>query len=70
MVLNEEVELERAKLKLYILEKENKIMQDSIGLLKRDNERLFNENNALKGSRIYKFKRKIKGAIKKIIRRK
>lgn len=70
MNLNEEVEIERAKLKIYILEKENKIMQDNIGLLKRDNDNLFNENNALKGSRIYKLSTKIKNIKEKMKKKK
>ena len=44
MAVDEKVELERAKLKIYILEKENRIIQDNIALLKRDNDNLFNEN--------------------------
>ena len=66
MAVDEKVELERAKLKIYILEKENRIIQDNIALLKRDNDNLFNENNALKGSRAYKLTMKIKSIIAKI----
>lgn len=59
------LELERAKMKNYILEKENEILLGTIGLVSKDKELLISEIEQIKKSRSYK----LMGKIKKIIRR-
>lgn len=44
---NIEVELERAKIRNYILEKENEIIMGNIGVISRDKEELIKQNNKL-----------------------
>lgn len=66
------LELERAKMRNYILERENEILLGSIGLVSKDKEKLISEKESLtselekiKNSRSYK----LAGKINKVIRR-
>lgn len=60
------VELERAKMRNYILEKENEILLGSIGILSNEKRDLLEEIQNIKKSRGYRTYQKIR----KIIRRK
>lgn len=60
------LELERAKLTNYILQKENEILLGTIGIVTREKADLITELEGLKNSKTYKITRKIN----KIIRRK
>ncbi len=60
------VELERAKMRNYILEKENEILLGSIGILSNEKRDLLEEIQNIKKSRGYRTYQKIR----RIIRRK
>lgn len=60
------IELERAKMTNYIIEKENEILLENLHRLANEKKQLVEELNRLQNSRSYKLIRKIK----KIIRRK
>ena len=60
------LELERAKLTNYILQKENEILLGTIGIITREKANLIKELEELKSSKTYKLSKKIN----KIIRRK
>lgn len=60
------VELERAKMRNYILEKENEILLGSIGILSNEKRDLLEEIKNIKKSRGYRTYQKIR----RIIRRK
>lgn len=49
------IELERAKMKNYILEKENEILQGTLKLMARDKELLIKEMESIKSSKSYKL---------------
>lgn len=59
------VELERANLTNYILQKENEILLGTIGILTREKADLLSELDALKKSRTYRITRKIKNIIRR-----
>lgn len=60
------VELERVKMRNYILEKENEILLGSIGILSNEKRNLLEEIQNIKKSRGYRTYQKIR----RIIRRK
>ena len=64
------IELERAKLTNYILQKENEILLGTIGNLANEKQQMLSELEKYRQSISYKMKRKVKNGIKKIIRRK
>lgn len=49
------IELERAKMKNYILEKENEVLLGTIKLMARDKELLITEMESIKNSKSYKL---------------
>ena len=53
------VELERARLKNYVLQKENDILLGTIGIVTKEKETLLSEIAKLKNSRSYKITQKI-----------
>ena len=63
--MNEEVELERAKMRNYILEKENEIVLGNLRCLANEKRELLKEVENLRNSKIYRIGRKIK----KVVRR-
>ena len=67
---NTKIELERANLKNYILQKENEILLETIGALVKEKEEILTELRNSKKNIVYKVARKSKNIIKRIIRRK
>lgn len=53
------VELERARLKNYVLQKENDILLGTIGIVTKEKETLLSEIEKIKNSRGYKITQKI-----------
>lgn len=64
------LELERAKLKNYILQKENEILLGTIGMMAKEKKVMKDEIEKHRKSISYKIKRKIKDIIKFIIGKK
>lgn len=64
------LELERAKLKNYILQKENEILLGTIGMMAKEKKVMKDEIEKYRKSISYKIKRKIKDIIKFIIGKK
>lgn len=58
-------ELERAKMKNYILQKENDILLGTIGIMAKEKEELIKELANTKKTFAYRAIRKIRGYIKK-----
>lgn len=67
---NIKVELERIKLKNYILQKENEILLGTIGVMANEKEQLLAELENHRKKIGYKVTSKLKNGVKKIIRRK
>lgn len=66
MEVKVEVELERAKMRNYILEKENEILLGSIGALAKEKKQLIEEIQNLK--KMQNYKDSIRDKIRKIFR--
>lgn len=64
------IELERANLRNYILQKENEILLGTIGSMVNEKEQILTELATYKNKLGYKVTRKLKNGVKKIIRRK
>ena len=67
---NTKIELERANLRNYILEKENEILLGTIGTLAREKEQILIDLENCQKNIGYRVTRKLKNGVKKIIRRK
>ena len=67
---NIKIELERANLRNYILQKENEILLGTIGALVNEKEQMLLELESYRKKIGYRLTRKLKNGVKKIIRRK
>ena len=63
--MDKEVELERAKMRNYILEKENEILLGNLGILTNEKRELLKEIEDLKKSKMYRIGRKINRIIRR-----
>lgn len=63
--MDREVELERAKMKNYILEKENEILLGNLGILTKEKRELLKEIEELKNSKIYRIEKKVNRIIRR-----
>lgn len=59
------VELERARLKNYVLQKENDILLGTIGIITKEKQTLLSEIQKMKNSRSYKITQKINHIIRR-----
>lgn len=59
------VELERFKMRNYILEKENEILLGNIGMLANEKKSLIDELNSIKDSKSYKAYHKVKRILRR-----
>lgn len=62
---NLKVELERAKMRNYILEKENEILLGSIGALSNEKKKLLEELRNIKESKSYRTYHRIKRLLRR-----
>lgn len=60
-----EIELERAKMKNYILEKENEILLGTIGILANEKRELLEQIKNIQNSRSYRIIRKIRRVVRR-----
>ncbi len=63
--MDKEVELERAKMRNYILEKENEILLGNIGALTNEKRELLKEIEDLKNSKMYRIGSKVNRIIRR-----
>lgn len=63
--MDKEVELERAKMRNYILEKENEILLGNLGILTNEKRELLKEIEDLKKSKMYRIGRKVNRIIRR-----
>ena len=63
--MDKEVELERAKMRNYILEKENEILLGNLGILTNEKRELLKEIEDLKNSKMYRIGSKVNRIIRR-----
>ena len=63
--MEKEVELERVKMRNYILEKENEILLGNIGALTNEKRELLKEIEDLKNSKMYRIGSKVNRIIRR-----